>query len=80
MSVINSLKVGSGQIAQLGEKNSNSPSVESVADDEQQPNFKVRDFPSFDQMEREINGKDEEVKNRPSNFIQEIVNERLVKQ
>lgn len=40
----------------------------------------MRDFPSFDQMEREINGKDEEVKNRPSNFIQEIANERLVKQ
>ena len=60
MSVITSLKVGSGQIAQLGEKDSNSPSVESVVDEEKRVDFKVRDFPSLDDIEREINGKNEE--------------------
>ena len=65
------LKIGSGQIAQLGDRDdSNSPlSVESVNSEEREalhrehrPDFKVRDFPSFEDLDREIDGQDEAVR------------------
>ena len=72
MSDNTAIKVGSGQIAQLGEKDSNkSPSVESVISEEQETDFKVRDFPSLDEMEREINGKNDDFKNNKGEFVHE---------
>lgn len=62
------LKIGSGQIAQLGGKDgsNNPPSVESVNSEEREAlhrgqgmDFKARDFPSFEDLEQEINGADE---------------------
>ena len=64
------LKIGSGQIAQLGDRDdsNNPPSVESVNSEERETlqrggkgvDFKVRDFPSLEDLEQEINGKDED--------------------
>lgn len=80
MSTSTAIKVGSGQIAQLGERDSNAPpSVESVISEEQEVDFKVRDFPSLDEMEREINGKDEDFENSKAEHEQDNESETMIR-